>query len=544
MHVTKRVFCCILLDNKCGSFWSWGSEGVLPNLKYVSSSSNSKFTFVFEQQMRKMISRNCVFSLYILLMFTGSFFSNVSATRPSKIVSGILSNVVSALFKWMWSLKPTAKIGFVIPNRSMMKFEDGYTVETVFDGSKLGIEPYSVEVTPTGELLVLDSQNSNIHKVSTGFSRYRLPKLVAGSSEGYSGHVDGKPREARLNHPKGLTVDDRGNIYVADTKNMAIRKISDTGVVTIAGGNWVRGSGHIDGPSDSVKFSNDFDVQYVASSCSILVVDRGNQAIREIQLHDDDCSFHHYDGIAVLSAAMFCGFMLALLQRRISAMLSSPHDPRPPLQGVHPSTYQKPVKSVRPPLIPPEVDEQEKEEDGFFDSLGKLFINTGSSLFEIFSGLFSSSKKKPINTHHTNHHQFPPYFNTWPMQETFVIPNRDPPLSLETRNPNSRKSYPEKPRHSNQSRYIYGKHSGKHLHQQQQMQQLQQHHQMHYSLGPQTYYQENNETTNEVVFGAVQEQDRNREDMFIKAVDYRNPSYSFQNLRSRYNYMGYAYDMY
>lgn len=55
------------------------------------------------------------------------------------------------------------------------------------------------------------------------------PKLVAGSADGHSGHVDGKTREARLNHPKGLTVDDRGNIYIADTMNMAIRKISDAG---------------------------------------------------------------------------------------------------------------------------------------------------------------------------------------------------------------------------------------------------------------------------------------------------------------------------
>lgn len=55
------------------------------------------------------------------------------------------------------------------------------------------------------------------------------PRLVAGSPEGYTGHVDGKLREARMNHPKGLTVDDRGNIYVADTMNMAIRKISDAG---------------------------------------------------------------------------------------------------------------------------------------------------------------------------------------------------------------------------------------------------------------------------------------------------------------------------
>lgn len=53
----------------------------------------------------------------------------------------------------------------------MMKFESGYTVETVFDGSKLGIDPYSVEVSPSGELLILDAENSNIHKISMPLSR-------------------------------------------------------------------------------------------------------------------------------------------------------------------------------------------------------------------------------------------------------------------------------------------------------------------------------------------------------------------------------------
>jgi hypothetical protein len=59
------------------------------------------------------------------------------------------------------------------------------------------------------------------------------PKLLAGSSEGYIGHIDGRPRDARLNHPKGITVDDSGNIYIADTLNMAIRKISDEGIYYI-----------------------------------------------------------------------------------------------------------------------------------------------------------------------------------------------------------------------------------------------------------------------------------------------------------------------
>lgn len=41
--------------------------------------------------------------------------------------------------------------------------------------------------------------------------------------------MDGRAREARLNHPKGLAIDDSGNIYIADAVNMAIRKISDSG---------------------------------------------------------------------------------------------------------------------------------------------------------------------------------------------------------------------------------------------------------------------------------------------------------------------------
>lgn len=58
-----------------------------------------------------------------------------------------------------------------ITGRPMMKFESGYDVETVFDGSKLGIEPYSVEVLPSGELLVLDSANSNLYKISSPLSQ-------------------------------------------------------------------------------------------------------------------------------------------------------------------------------------------------------------------------------------------------------------------------------------------------------------------------------------------------------------------------------------
>ena len=78
-----------------------------------------------------------------------------------------------------------------------------------------------------------------------------------------------------------------------------------TGVTTIAGGKRGYAGGHVDGPSEDAKFSNDFDVVYVCSSCSLLVVDcsscsllvvdRGDHAIREIQLHQDDCTSYDED---------------------------------------------------------------------------------------------------------------------------------------------------------------------------------------------------------------------------------------------------------
>ncbi|KAK2990856.1 hypothetical protein RJ640_016174, partial [Escallonia rubra] len=216
------------------------------------------------------------------------------------------------------------------------------------------------------------------------------PKLVAGSADGYFGHVDGKSREARMNHPKGLTVDDRGNIYIADTANMAIRKISDAGVTTIAGGKWARGGGHVDGPSEDAKFSNDIDVVYIGSSRSLLAIDRGNHAIREIQLHFDDCAYQYESafplgdelnlctGIAVLVAAGFFGYMLALLQRRVGTLVSTQTDPRTMKTSVPPSPNQKLGKSsARPPLIPTE-DELEKQEKGFLVSLGNLLCQCWS----------------------------------------------------------------------------------------------------------------------------------------------------------------------
>ncbi|KAL5974492.1 hypothetical protein ACLOJK_031157 [Asimina triloba] len=442
-------------------------------------------------------------------------------------------------------------------NRPVVKFETGYTVETVFDGSKLGIEPFTVEVSPSGDLLLLDSANSNMYKISQPLSRCNFR-----SAEGYYGHVDGRPREARMNHPQSFTVDDRGNIYVADTMNMAIRKIGETGVTTIAGGKWNKGGGHVDGPSEDAKFSNDFEVVYIGSSCSLLVVDRGNHAIREIQLNFEDCA-NQYDtgfplGVAVLVAAGFFGYMLALLQRRVGSMLSSNNEtPVPIKQNPSVSPYQKPLKSsVRQPLIPTD-SELEKQEEGLFLSLGNLFVSAGSSATSIFGGLFSGFRKKPGNQHLLRHQQQQQQLlrkqpNAWPQQESFVIPEEDEPPTLENRTPTPpRKTYAfmskesEKANHFRFGRDHYNGWDDD-FQPQQQLQQQQRHQQQyqqrHYSSGPHTYYEQSYEATNEIMFGAVQEQDGKRRAVEIKAVDYGHPMYDHHNIRSRINYTGFNHD--
>lgn len=473
-----------------------------------------------------------VFSLAFLLVLGVS--SAAPPTTPARIVNGFFSNAASAMMKWAWSLKTTTKTS--ITGRPLMKFESGYSVETVFDGSKLGIEPHALEVLPNGELLVLDSANSNLYKISSSLSLYSRPKLVAGSPDGYSGHVDGKLREAKMNHPKGLTVDDKGNIYIADTANMAIRKISDTGVTTIAGGGKVgRGGGHVDGPSEDAKFSNDFDVVYIGSSCSLLVIDRGNQAIREIQLPFDDCAYQYGSGfplgIAVLVAAGFFGYMLALLQRRVGSMLSNQTDEsqttmKPNIALTPP--YQK--SSLRPPLIPSEND-PEKQEESFFASLGKLTANATSSFSEILGGVFPGLKKKQLNYQNQQpFHQDHRYSsNPWPTQDSYVIPDGDePPPSIETRTPTPKKTYPfmtnnaEKIQQFRQSRHLYSGWDREYPQPQPQQQQQQQHHNRYYSSIPETYYEQSTEKTNEIVFGAVQEQ---AESMVIKPLDHGNPVY-------------------
>jgi sugar lactone lactonase YvrE len=137
-------------------------------------------------------------------------------------------------------------------------FSPAYAVTTVFVGSTYGYtngigvaakftRPYGISIDHAGNIYMADMDNHSIRKINpTGNTT-----TLAGST--VSGNTDGVGVAARFNFPDGVTVGTDGNIYVADTYNNLIRKITPTGTVTtVAGSGW---PGIIDGHGTAAAFN-------------------------------------------------------------------------------------------------------------------------------------------------------------------------------------------------------------------------------------------------------------------------------------------------
>lgn len=87
-------------------------------------------------------------------------------------------------------------------------------------------------------------------------------------------------------------------------------------MTTIAGGK-SNIAGYRDGPSEDAKFSNDFDVVYVRPTCSLLVVDRGNAALRQISLNQEDCNYQ-YSSVSATGADLLPFYICLCLKASVT----------------------------------------------------------------------------------------------------------------------------------------------------------------------------------------------------------------------------------
>jgi sugar lactone lactonase YvrE len=133
--------------------------------------------------------------------------------------------------------------------------------------------PYGVSVDAAGNVYVAENVTSTIRRISPDGT-----VLTLAGTAGMSGTANGTGSAARFSSPSFIEVDDAGNVYVPDRSNHTIRKVSPTGVVTtLAGGS----RGFLDGTGSGARFTNPTGVALDPSG-TVYIADTYNFAIRKL----------------------------------------------------------------------------------------------------------------------------------------------------------------------------------------------------------------------------------------------------------------------
>jgi streptogramin lyase len=112
-------------------------------------------------------------------------------------------------------------------NNAIRKITPSGWVSTLAGQNARFYHPQGITVDGAGNVYVADTANNTVRKITPA----GVVSTLAGA-EGQSGNADGTGSKARFNHPEAISVDGRGNLYVADIGNHTIRRVTPNGVVT------------------------------------------------------------------------------------------------------------------------------------------------------------------------------------------------------------------------------------------------------------------------------------------------------------------------
>jgi sugar lactone lactonase YvrE len=147
--------------------------------------------------------------------------------------------------------------------------------------------PSGVAVDASGNLYIADTLNNVIRKVSasTGIITTAAGNgYGAGINSGGFGGDAGPATKAELSYPEGVTLDASGNLYISDTLNMRVRKVdASTGIITTVAGNGVQGSSGDNGAATSAELNHLMGISTDASG-NLYIADTGNMRVRKVDV--------------------------------------------------------------------------------------------------------------------------------------------------------------------------------------------------------------------------------------------------------------------
>ena len=137
--------------------------------------------------------------------------------------------------------------------------------------------PEGLVVDSSGNLYIADSQNARVQKVTPSGS----VSTVAGNGKPGYGGDGGAATSAQLNAPLGLALDSAGNLYISDFSNNRVRKVSASGTITTVAGTGMTGYSGDGAAATNAQLTNPEGLA-VDFAGNLYIADSGNNAVRKV----------------------------------------------------------------------------------------------------------------------------------------------------------------------------------------------------------------------------------------------------------------------